>query len=94
MTCMASFSGANQLPAGKPFRGRNKRACQVPAALVREAVDRLATGVRLNPFMELGPACVAPIIGGVRGRKAAGYDPVYEIDYLRLTLRPASGSSI
>lgn len=34
--------------------------------------------------MELGPACADPIIGGVRGRKAAGYDPVYEIDHLRL----------
>jgi hypothetical protein len=44
--------------------------------------------------MELGPACVVLHLGGVRGRKAAGYDPVYEIDYLRLTVRPASGSSI
>jgi len=43
--------------------------------------------------MELGPACVVLHIGGVRGRKAAGYDPVYEIDYLRLTVRPDSGSS-
>ena len=43
--------------------------------------------------MELGPARADPIIGGVRGRKAAGYDPVYEIDYLRLTVRPASGST-
>ena len=55
--------------------------------------SRLATGVHLNPFMELGPACVALIIDGVRGRKAAGDDPVYEIDYLRLTLRPAFGST-
>ena len=38
----------------------------------------------LNPFMELGPACADPITGGVRGRKAAGNDPDYEIDHLRL----------
>ena len=43
--------------------------------------------------MELGPACAVLHIGGVRCRKTAGYDPVYDIDYLRLTVRPASGSS-
>ena len=48
------------------------------------SVDRLATGVHLSPFMELGPARVDLITGGVRGRKAAGNDPVYEIDHLRL----------
>ena len=40
--------------------------------------------VLIKPVQELGPACADPIIGGVRRRKAAGYDPVYEIDYLRL----------
>ena len=47
-------------------------------------VPRPANGVRLNTFMELGPACADPIIGGVRCRKAASYEPVYEIDHLRL----------
>ena len=40
--------------------------------------------VLIEPVQELGPACADPITGGVRGRKATGYDPVYEIDHLRL----------
>ncbi len=49
--------------------------------------------VLTEPVQELGPACADPITGGVRRRKAAGYDPVYEIDHLRLDMRPASGST-
>jgi hypothetical protein len=40
--------------------------------------------VLMEPVQELGPACADPVIGGVRRRKAAGYDPVYEIEHLRL----------
>ena len=37
-----------------------------------------------EPVPELGPARADPITGGVRRRKAAGYDPDEEIDHLRL----------
>ena len=98
MTCESSFSGAYQPPL-RTLSRKKLVPLQSTSVVVkwertgREAVGRPATGVRMNPFIELGPACADPITGGVRDPCRTRHDPDYEIAHLHSTMRPDSGSS-